>query len=391
MAGVTADTMVTGMAITMNGTGIFPVIGSMISASTAGLKTLSANVSTTFNGVISDGTGSVAINQVNGTMAINGNNTFSGGVTFIRGTLSLGEAHALGSGTLTLANTASITLTATNGLSFSNNMTLAAASIGGGAGNITWTGNVTQTAGSTINRAGRTDIIGNVYLSANSTGANTLILGGTNNGDGSISGNITNWNGAGGGTGTINKLGNGTWTFSGANTYNGTTQVQGGTLIYGANQTIAATSVLNIKTVGTSSTATIDLAGFNTTVNNNILFGGTAAAAGSANLLSTGTGTLTIAGSTAVTYSNATSSNPGTATISGKVDLGTGTRTFSVADSTQTTNELAITAAISSSAGTYGVTKTGAGTMTFSGANTYTGVTSVQDGILLRAPNIESR
>ncbi|MEI6035168.1 MAG: autotransporter-associated beta strand repeat-containing protein [Verrucomicrobiae bacterium] len=335
--------------LTISGASMFPNFGGTVAAASAGLKTISYNSSAAYfqsTSVISDGAGQVAIAQTgSGALTLNGTNTFSGGVRFTRATLFLGNSSALGTGDLTLTNVGSITLSAAEGLSFSNNMTLAGASIGGGAGNITWTGNITQSAGSSINRVGRTDINGNVYLSANSTSGNTLVLGGTNNGDGSISGVISNWNGANGTAGTMNKIGNGTWTFSGANTYSGTTQVTGGTLIYGANQTIAATSVLNIKTVGTSTTATIDFAGFNATVNS-VLFGGTAAAAGSANLLSTGSGTLTLGGSTAVTYSTASGTNPGTATISGKIDLGSGTRTFSVADSTQTTNELAITAAI---------------------------------------------
>ena len=355
----------------------------------------------TINSVISDGTTAKGLILNLGTtslITLGGNNTFTGGLTLYQGTLTLGDAKALGTGTFTITGGSGvgISLNTATDLTITNNVVLETvggfgAGITGGTGNLTMNGSLTQSGlGKAINRTGRTDINGNVYLSANSTSGYTLVLGGTNNGDGSVSGAISNWNGVGGTASTINKIGNGTWTFSGASTYNGTTQVTGGMLIYGTNQAISANSTLNIKTVGASTTATIDFAGYNATVNS-VLFGGTSAALGSANLLSTGTGTLTLGSSTTVSYSTASSTNPGTATISGKVDLGTGTRTFSVADSTQTTNELAITAAISSSAGTYGVTKTGAGTMTFSGANTYTGVTSVQDGILLRAPNIESR
>ncbi|MEI8311382.1 MAG: autotransporter-associated beta strand repeat-containing protein, partial [Verrucomicrobiota bacterium] len=91
------------------------------------------------------------------------------------------------------------------------------------------------------------------------------------------------------------------------------------------------------------------------------------------------TGTLTFGSGGGFNYGT---TNPGTSTISGKLDLGVATRTFAVADSTNTTNELNITATISSSAGAYGISKTGLGTMTLSGANTYTGATSVDNGIL---------
>lgn len=365
------------------GSAFYPVIGGTISAGTAGLKTITYSTGgTTFGGVISDGAGSVAITQTgSGTLTLNGNNSFSGGVTFTRGTLTLGDARALGNGTLTLTNVASITLTATAGLSFSNNMTLAGANIGGGAGNITWAGNVTQSAASTINRVGRTDISGNVYLSANSTSGNTLTLGGSSQGNGTISGVISNYNGAGGTAGTIN-VANGTWTLSKTNAYNGSTVINGGKLVYGINQAISADNSISINAKAGAASATLDLAGFSGTANKSISFGGSTATTNGTNELSTGAGTLTLNSSTAFIYYT-TGVNPGTATVSGNLDLGTMNHLLTVGDSAATLNELNITANITASGGAYGFNKgSGAGTLTLSGANTYAGATNVDDGIL---------
>jgi autotransporter-associated beta strand protein len=86
-----------------------------------------------------------------------------------------------------------------------------------------------------------------------------------------------------------------------------------------------------------------------------------------------GSGTLTLGGPVNVNYV-ATGTNG--ATISCPVTLGAN-RTFTVADNGSTA--LTVNNTIS---GAYGVTKAGAGTMVFSGANTYTGATTISEGIL---------
>ncbi len=81
------------------------------------------------------------------------------------------------------------------------------------------------------------DAIGNFNVQASTTNARTLTLGGTNGG--TISGAIRNNN-----TGTISvtKIGTGTWTLGGTNTYSGTTSVNGG--------------ILELKDTGTGRTQT---------------------------------------------------------------------------------------------------------------------------------------
>ena len=195
------------------------------------------------NGVISNGsTANKIITAGTSNLALNGANEFTGGLTFHRGTLTLGNASALGTGTLTLTGDTTNALNVTDGLTFANNLVIAStASAVTGTGNMTWGGSVTANSvgDKTINRTGRTDITGAVYLSENNTGARTLTLGGTNNGSGSVSGVISNWNGVGGGIGKVTKAGTGTWTFSGNNTYTGLTTVSAGTLLINGDQSAA--------------------------------------------------------------------------------------------------------------------------------------------------------
>ena len=80
------------------------------------------------------------------------------------------------------------------------------------------------------------------------------------------------------------------------------------------------------------------------------------------------------------TYASATTSNLSSGLAlanSGIVDLFGGTRTFTVADGAAAT-DLAINAIIANG----GLTKAGAGTMTLSGVNSYTGNTLVNGGSL---------
>lgn len=204
------------------------------------------------DGVISDGTTANKIALVdtsNGTLILNGTNTFTGGLTMGRGSLTLGNSSALGTGALTTASGGTLNLNAaTSGLVFSNDLILGGASangIGGGTNDIIWAGTVLQSgANRPINRVGRMDITGNVYLSEASGTGRILTVGGANNGSGSISGVIANFNGGAGTAGGITKAGTGTWTLSGTNTYTGTTTVSAGALIINGDNSAATGAVI---------------------------------------------------------------------------------------------------------------------------------------------------
>ncbi len=183
----------------------------------------------------------------------------------------------------------------------------------------------------------------------------------------------------------ITKSGSGTLRLAGtsANIYTGTTVVSAGVLEL--NKTAGQDAIPGALTVNSSSTvllsqsnqindsaaisvlattAKLDLNGFDDTIGGLTLTGGT---------VQTGSGILTLNGDVATNTSTAT------ATISGQLDLGGATRTFTVPDGSAAT-DLTISAAISGTGA--GVTKTGTGTLLFSGDNTFDGATAITAGTL---------
>ncbi|RXK55527.1 PEP-CTERM sorting domain-containing protein [Oleiharenicola lentus] len=259
-----------------------------------------------------------------------------------------------------------------------------------GASAFLFNGTLTNSGGNrtlTNNATGSVTFSGAVSLSNNNTGR-TLTFGGT--GDTLVSGAIGN---GGTGAGNIIKTGSGTLTLSGANTYTGTTTVgssggaSGGTLRTGASNNLSNNTF-------TVFAGTLDLNGFNDTIGALNLGGG---AAGTSATVSTGAGTLTLGGNVTYTATN----NPDGATISGNLNLGSANRTFTVNNSTAADPDLTVSATITGAnrnltvngagntlisgdiaTGSGTLTKQAAGTLTLSGANSYTGLTTVSGGVL---------
>ena len=157
--------------------------------------------------------------------------------------------------------------------------------------------------------------------------ANTLTLNGTDTID--TQANVMALSGSIGGTGGLAQIGTGTLKVSGANTYSGGTTVTAGTLQAGAANTFSAASAF---TVG----AFLDVNGFNQTI-------GSLAGAGTVTNSGAGAATLTVGGNNTST------------TFSGTLQNG---------------------------ASALGLAKTGTGTLTLSGVNTYRGGTTVNGGTL---------
>ncbi len=180
---------------------------------------------------------------------------------------------------------------------------------------------------------------------ANSTSTLTI---GDNNGSTLVTDNAaatTFFGGAIKDTGTgimaLTKIGEGTQTFTGANTYSGMTTISKGTLMAGAANTLSASSAVSIANNATAVLAlTNGLADFSQTILS--LSGG-----GAVNL-----GTIAAAD---------TVSTPGTRLTTG-----------STADTTYSGTIV----------GAGGLVKQGAGTFTLTGANTYVGTTQVTEGNL---------
>ena len=170
---------------------------------------------------------------------------------------------------------------------------------------------------------------GGLTISASGTtgvslGANTLTLKGSSSGTGTISSLIS-------GTGSIIKSGTGTWTLVSVNTYTGATTISGG--------------VLSVGQIGNGGVP--GNLGQSTNAAANLVFDG---------------GTLQYTGATVSTDRNFTINTGKTATF----DITTNTLTLSGA-STATNGAL---------------TKIGAGTLILSGANAYTGATTINAGTL---------
>ena len=184
------------------------------------------------------------------------------------------------------------------------------------------------------------------------------------------------------GGGCLTKNGDGSLTLSGAaaNTYAGVTSVSQGTLALAKSLAPAVPGDLTIgdgtnaayvrldahNQLGAASDVTIrkgnllNLNGWNSTIGNLILDGGT---------VSTLLGTLTLAGNIITTPTNLM------ARISGNLNLGGTARTVDVADGTAS-DDLALSAAVSNG----GLVKTGAGRLALGGVNTFDGDLIVSNG-----------
>jgi len=165
---------------------------------------------------------------------------------------------------------------------------------------------------------GGIDYSGDTSLLTGGAATDILTLGGSYAGANTFTGVLS-------GTGSLIKNGAGTWILGGSNTYVGTTTVTAGTLVAGGTGAFGASKGLIVNG------GTLDI------------------------------NSLTIAA-------------PSLAGTGGSVDLGSGTLTLNA-----TTGSTSYAGSI---VGTGGLTKLGAGTQTLTGANTYTGGTSIGGGTL---------
>ncbi len=127
-------------------------------------------------------------------------------------------------------------------------------------------------------------------------------------------------------------------------------------------------------------TAVFDLNGFNQTVGLLTLGGATGASATSvSNVVGTGSTLTDTGGVTFVSTGNPLGSTISVATL----DLNGAVQTFTVGDSTTAANDLTVSSVIQDG----GISKAGLGTLLLSGANTYTGATTVTAGVLTLSGN----
>jgi autotransporter-associated beta strand protein len=200
-----------------------------------------------------------------------------------------------------------------------------------------------------------------------STGARTLVLGGTNTQNNTMNPIIGDNSGAT----ALTKAGTGTWILGGANTYTGVTTISGGVL-----------SVTSLANGGSSS----NIGASSNAASNLVLNGGTlkySAGAGAAvstdRLFSVGTSGGTIDASSGF---NINFTNTGSMGFNGQ----SGTRTLTLTGSNANDNTLA--AVIGDNGGATSVTKAGSGVWVLSGTNTYTGVTTMSGSGALKVSSL---
>jgi autotransporter-associated beta strand protein len=377
------------------------------SGSVAGNITDNANLafnrtdSITFSGNIS-GTGSLT-QLGTGTVAITGSCTYTGGTTISAGSLQIGNGGSTGSIAGNITDNANLTFDTTSSVS---------------PGTISGTGGITE------------DQPGQVYLGfANTYGGNTVVNNGdlfcavtnalpvttslTLNGGTLVFGNpnvsltVASLAGAGNvqltegvntneiftvnqsvntiysgviyddtyfgdaDNGQLIKQGNGNLTLTGNNVYGGGTTISGGSLQLGNG--------------GTSGSIT-----GNVTDNANLAFNRTDSIAFAGNI--TGTGSLIQSGTGTVALTGTCTYTGGTTISAGSLQIGsggtTGSITGNITDNANLTYDLSSNPSISAIiSGSGSLTQAGSGVLTLTSSNTYTGNTTINNGVLVAGVN----
>lgn len=353
---------------------------------------------------------------INGT----GNTTISGLIS------STGAITKAGTGMLTLSNT---------GDSYTGQLTVQAGTLGiDTINNASANGELGNNALAVIlgNTGGLTGTLEYTGGTASSTKKFTMAAGGTGAFQVDSSGTNLTLSGVIDGSGALSKTGSGTLTLTGANSYSGGTNINAGTLNVGSSGAIGSSGTISfgggtlqysasnttdyssrfstatnqayridtnsqtvtLATALTSSggsltklgSGTLILSAANTYTAGTILSAGTLQLSGSGTLGAT-SGTLTVNGGTL--NLNGTSQGVGNFTGSGGTILNnaTGTNvTLTIGTSNGTGGNYAgVISDHTSGTGTVALTKTGTGTITLSGANTFTGATTISGGTLIAA------
>lgn len=369
-----------------DGAGTGSLVGNVVNNATLAFDRAG---SPTFAGDIT-GTGALTKNGT-GTLILTGPAGHSGGTTISGGSLQIGDSGATGSISGNILNNGALSFKRANDLTYAGVVSGSGSLTQAGSGTLTLTGTNSYSGGTTVNNGG------------------TLRIGNDGTNDGSVSGTIANdgtlefdnlntagFAGAISGTGALRKLGGNTLTLSGASTYSGPTDITAGTLRLGGNDRLNASGNVSV-----SSGATFDLGGYSQGIGElsgagevklgsggalsagkatNSSFSGVISGAGS--LTKTGAGRQTLAGDNTYTGS--------TTIAAGMLQLGNAGTTGSLATDVTNSGILAFNRSdstifdkvISDGAGAGAVEQNGIGRTILTGANTYTGGTTVNAGAL---------
>ncbi|EDQ3451408.1 autotransporter outer membrane beta-barrel domain-containing protein [Salmonella enterica subsp. enterica serovar Larochelle] len=303
------------------------------------VNTVLENVDATLDPASATGwDGTSLIKQGAGTLILNAENTYTGGTTISGGTLVATNVDALGSGDVT----DDATLELNTGGTFDNAIS--------GSGQVVKSGDDVLTLSGANSYSGGTLIASNVEAlgTGDVTNNATLELNTSGDFDNAISG-----------SGKVEKSGDGALTLSGSNTYTGGTLISGGTLV--------ASNVEALGTGDVTDNATLALNAGGDFINN---IGGTG------RVEKSGDKTLTLSGNN--TYTGGTLISSGTLVANDVNALGTGDVTDNATLALNTGGDFT-----NNIGGTGRVEKSGDETLTLSGSNTYTGGTLISGGTLV--------
>ncbi|HCB5332186.1 TPA: fibronectin-binding autotransporter adhesin ShdA [Salmonella enterica subsp. enterica serovar Rubislaw] len=277
-----------------------------------------------------------------GELTLSGDNTYSGGTTISGGTLTADHADSLGSGDIDNSGVLKV-----GEGELKNTLSGSGSLVKTGTGELTLGGDNTYSGGTTISGGTLTADYADSLGSGDIDNSGVLKVG-----EGELENTLS-------GAGSLVKTGTGELTLSGDNTYSGGTTISDGTLIADHADSLGTGTIANsgVLKVGEGELK-------------NTLFG-------SGSLVKTGTGELTLSGDN--TYSGGTTIAGGTLIADHADSLGSGdidnSGVLKVGE-----GELENTLFGSGS-----LVKTGTGELTLSGDNTYSGGTTIDDGVLIAA------
>lgn len=391
----------------------------------------------TISGVIGDGSGTVAVAQNgSGALTLTKANTFTGGFTLTNGTVNVGNNNALAAGVLTLNggtiqsnNTAARSL-ANSQINITGDFTIGGTNTGllSSSAPVTLTGVRQITDNNTSGATTFSGVISGVGGGITKAGPGALLLSGANTFDSGVTVNagilqVGNSSNVGGGVMTSGPVGTGTLALNNGSTLSsgsGVNRTLENNLTLSGGVTIGdATNNGNVtfNSAGLTTAATITLLN-NVTITNPSTVTLSNVISGNFSLTKTGAGTLTLGAAnlfTGGTIINAgiLAAGSNTALAGGALSFGAGStgkfqlngNNITVSDlntdptvgtpviengangasktltvNTSNTDTYAGVLQDGAGTGTLGLTKSGSGTLTLTGANTYTGPTAVSVG-----------